>query len=55
MSTSTKEASILSKFFGLRRLFLHAHQLTFTNPSTGEIQTIKAPLSAELQAFLATL
>jgi 23S rRNA pseudouridine955/2504/2580 synthase len=32
---------------GLRRLFLHAHQLTFANPSTGEIQTVKAPLSAE--------
>ncbi|CAB5505498.1 LSU rRNA pseudouridine(955/2504/2580) synthase (EC [Bathymodiolus thermophilus thioautotrophic gill symbiont] len=40
---------------GLRRLFLHAHQLTFTNPSTEEIQTVKAPLSAELKAFLATL
>jgi 23S rRNA pseudouridine955/2504/2580 synthase len=40
---------------GLRRLFLHAHQLTFTNPSTGEIQTVKAPLSAELEVFLATL
>ena len=40
---------------GLRRLFLHAHQLTFINPSTGEIQTVKAPLSAELEVFLATL
>ncbi|CAB9544952.1 LSU rRNA pseudouridine(955/2504/2580) synthase (EC [Bathymodiolus brooksi thiotrophic gill symbiont] len=40
---------------GLKRLFLHAHQLTFTNPSTEEIQTVKAPLSVELQAFLATL
>lgn len=37
---------------GLRRLFLHAHQLKFTNPSTNEIQTIKAPLTAELSEFL---
>ncbi len=37
---------------GLKRLFLHAHQLTFTNPSTNEIQTIKAPLSNELTEFL---
>lgn len=40
---------------GLKRLFLHAHQLTFTNPSTDAIQTIKAPLSVELEAFLARL
>ena len=37
---------------GLRRLFLHAHQLTFTNPSTNEIQTVKASLSIELRNFL---
>ncbi|RUA05425.1 MAG: 23S rRNA pseudouridine(955/2504/2580) synthase [Gammaproteobacteria bacterium] len=37
---------------GLRRLFLHAHQLTFTNPSTNEIQTVKAPLPIELRDFL---
>jgi 23S rRNA pseudouridine955/2504/2580 synthase len=37
---------------GLRRLFLHAHQLTFTNPSTNEIQTVKAPLPVELRDFL---
>lgn len=40
---------------GLKRLFLHAHQLTFTNPLTAEIQTVKAPLSAELTKFLAQL
>jgi 23S rRNA pseudouridine955/2504/2580 synthase len=40
---------------GLKRLFLHAHQLTFTNPSTNEIQTVKAPLSAELKTFLAKI
>ena len=40
---------------GLNRLFLHAHRLTFTNPSSGELQTIKAPLSEELQDFLERL
>lgn len=40
---------------GLKRLFLHAKQLTFTNPTTDEIQTIKAPLSVELQDFLQQL
>ena len=40
---------------GLKRLFLHAHQLTFTNPTSNEIQTVKAPLSVELEVFLAKL
>jgi 23S rRNA pseudouridine955/2504/2580 synthase len=42
-------------FKGLRRLFLHAHQLTFTNPSSGEIQVVRAPLPSELEIFLSTL
>jgi len=37
---------------GLRRLFLHAHQLTFTNPLTNEIQKVQAPLTQDLQDFL---
>jgi len=37
---------------GLKRLFLHAHQLTFTNPLTNEIQKVKAPLTQDLQDFL---
>ncbi|SMN00509.1 Ribosomal large subunit pseudouridine synthase C [uncultured Candidatus Thioglobus sp.] len=40
---------------GLKRLFLHAHQLTFTNPTTNEIQTVRAPLSSELSEFLTKL
>ncbi|SMN11965.1 Ribosomal large subunit pseudouridine synthase C [uncultured Candidatus Thioglobus sp.] len=40
---------------GLKRLFLHAHQLTFSNPTTGEIQTVRAPLSSELSEFLTKL
>jgi 23S rRNA pseudouridine955/2504/2580 synthase len=43
------------KFKGLKRLFLHAQQLTFTNPTTGEIQVVKAPLSEELEDFLSCL
>lgn len=37
---------------GLKRLFLHAHQLTFTNPLTNEIQKVQAPLTQDLQDFL---
>ncbi|EEZ79867.1 MAG: RluA family pseudouridine synthase [Candidatus Thioglobus sp.] len=40
---------------GLKRLFLHAHQLTFANPLTSEIQKVKAPLSKDLEDFLAKL
>ena len=50
-----KEFDRQVKFKGLKRLFLHAHQLTFTNPTTGEIQKVHAPLSSELQVFLDTL
>jgi len=40
---------------GLKRLFLHAHQLTFTNPLTNEIQKVQAPLTQDLQDFLKKL
>jgi ribosomal large subunit pseudouridine synthase C (EC 5.4.99.-) len=40
---------------GLKRLFLHAHQLTFTNPLTNEIQKVQAPLTQDLQDFLKQL
>ncbi|MDC0904664.1 RluA family pseudouridine synthase [Candidatus Thioglobus sp.] len=50
-----KEFDRQVKFRGLKRLFLHAHQLTFTNPLTGDIQKVQAPLSKELQEFLAKL
>jgi 23S rRNA pseudouridine1911/1915/1917 synthase len=39
----------------LGRYFLHARQITFTSPGTGEQITISAPLPAELEAQLATL
>ena len=39
----------------LKRMFLHAHQITFTHPETGEAMTIKAPLAAECERFLVSL
>ncbi|MDR3478787.1 MAG: 23S rRNA pseudouridine(955/2504/2580) synthase RluC [Gammaproteobacteria bacterium] len=38
--------------FGLKRLFLHAHRLEFTIPSTGQKIKVKAPLDADLQDCL---
>jgi 23S rRNA pseudouridine1911/1915/1917 synthase len=37
---------------GLRRHFLHAAELRFTHPHTGEALTLSAPLPEELQAVL---
>ena len=37
---------------GLNRLFLHAKSVTFTNPTTKEIQKVVAPLPIELENFL---
>jgi 23S rRNA pseudouridine955/2504/2580 synthase len=39
----------------LKRMFLHAHQITFTHPETGKPLTIQAPLPAECERFLASL
>ena len=44
-----------TKARGLKRLFLHAHQLTFSNPLNDEIQKVNAPLTQDLQDFLAVL
>jgi len=43
------------KYKGLKRLFLHSSQISFTYPETGKTLTIKAPLSADLEHFLSTL
>lgn len=37
---------------GLRRMFLHAWQLQFVHPATGERMALTAPLPPELQALL---
>ena len=42
----------LMKEKGLNRLFLHAKSITFTNPTTNEIQKVVAPLPIELENFL---
>jgi 23S rRNA pseudouridine955/2504/2580 synthase len=39
----------------LKRMFLHAHQITFTHPETGKIMTLNAPLAAECERFLVSL
>ncbi|MDR3213438.1 MAG: RluA family pseudouridine synthase, partial [Azoarcus sp.] len=40
---------------GLRRMFLHAAQLVFAHPRTGERLALDAPLPPELQGFIARL
>jgi 23S rRNA pseudouridine1911/1915/1917 synthase len=39
----------------LGRYFLHAHRISFDTPATGERITIEAPLSPQLERFLAGL
>ncbi len=55
----SKEHNAALKPFGLKRMFLHAHSLSFIRPSAvqseGEPFTITAPLDAELQSVLSNL
>lgn len=39
----------------LRRMFLHAYQITFLHPETGKPMTLQAPLPAECERFLVSL
>ncbi|MGV7209011.1 23S rRNA pseudouridine(955/2504/2580) synthase RluC [Oxalobacteraceae bacterium A2-2] len=39
----------------LKRMFLHAHQITFEHPDTGKKMTLNAPLAAECERFLVSL
>ena len=39
----------------LKRMFLHAHQITFSHPDTGKKMTLNAPLAAECERFLVSL
>lgn len=39
----------------LARYFLHAHRITFSQPSTGQPITVESPLPQELQAWMAAL
>ena len=38
-----------------KRMFLHAHQITFTHPETGRPVTLNAPLPSECERFLSCL
>lgn len=39
----------------LKRMFLHAHQITFVHPETGKPMTLSAPLPLECERFLNSL
>ena len=39
----------------LKRMFLHAHQITFIHPETGKPVTLNAPLPPECERFLKSL
>jgi 23S rRNA-/tRNA-specific pseudouridylate synthase len=57
---SVKHPVVGDKLYGapageLGRYFLHARQITFTSPSSGERITVAAPLPPELEDYLATL
>jgi 23S rRNA pseudouridine955/2504/2580 synthase len=39
----------------LKRMFLHAHQITFLHPESANPVTLKAPLPADCQQFLKSL
>ena len=43
------------QLLGLKRMFLHAHQLSFTWPDTGVEFSVSAPLPAELSAVIDAL
>lgn len=40
---------------GLKRMFLHAHRLTFVHPGSGQALTLSAPLPDECETFLRQL
>ncbi len=40
---------------GLKRMFLHAHTITFSHPLTGELLTVASPLSPDLTRYLGHL
>jgi 23S rRNA pseudouridine955/2504/2580 synthase len=45
----------LMKQFGLRRLFLHAHRIGFTDPAVDRVVSVTAPLGQDLRAVLDNL
>ena len=49
------ESKVENKRIPLKRMFLHAHQITFTHPETGKEITVKSPLPKECERFLTSL
>ena len=50
-----REANKALKTAGLKRMFLHAHRLSFPHPETGQRLDLSAPLDDELQAVVKNL
>ena len=50
-----KEANRAFRVAGLKRMFLHAAELAFDHPETGDRLALKAPLDDELEAVLGNL
>lgn len=50
-----REANKLLRAAGLKRMFLHAHRLSFPHPETGERLSLAAPLDDELQGVIKSL
>jgi 23S rRNA pseudouridine955/2504/2580 synthase len=50
-----REANKALRAVGLKRMFLHAHRLSFPHPETGERLSLTAPLDVELQTVIKDL
>lgn len=50
-----REANKALREVGLRRMFLHAHRLSFEHPETGERLSFTAPLDEDLQSVVKNL
>jgi 23S rRNA pseudouridine955/2504/2580 synthase len=50
-----KDFNAYVETFGLKRMFLHAHSLSFAWPDTGEPFSVSAPLPEDLRAVLTAL
>jgi tRNA pseudouridine65 synthase len=50
-----KDRSLFEKDRDLRRLYLHAEQLSFPHPGLGRVVTFTAPVPADFQKILQLL
>jgi len=50
-----KDFNTYLRSFGLQRMFLHAHSLSFTWPETGEVFNASVPLPDDLKSVLNAL